>query len=185
MNEMRHFMRGDVTADFDGGENESPAHPDPPIGRAAAPPGGGVSDRYRTRSLSCRGREFRNVGGHRVAGPPLEKLLDPSTKTGLAYRDVANGKGAHPKDSNKVTIRYKALLTDGREVDSTAGKPDNADTFKLGDLVPGLKEAVGMMTPGSRWNVLVPPQLAYGANGTSKVPPNALVIYDVELVKIQ
>lgn len=108
-----------------------------------------------------------------------------ATKAGVAYREVATGKGAKPAASSKVTLRYKALLPDGSEVDSTLGKPDNSETFKFADLIPGLKEAVGLMPAGSRWNVLVPPELAYGPSGTAKVPPNALVIYDVELVKVQ
>lgn len=109
-----------------------------------------------------------------------------ATKTGVAYREVAPGKGAKPTSANnQVTLRYKALLTDGTVVDSTADKPDAAATFKLGDLIPGLKESVGMMTAGARWNVLVPPEQAYGPNGTSKVPPNALVIYDLELVSVK
>lgn len=109
-----------------------------------------------------------------------------ATKTGVAYREVTPGKGAKPATPNtKVTLRYKALLTDGSVVDSTADKPNGEATFKLGDLIPGLKESVGLMTAGARWNVLVPPEQAYGPAGTSKVPPNALVIYDLELVKVQ
>ncbi|MEK7357269.1 MAG: FKBP-type peptidyl-prolyl cis-trans isomerase [Bdellovibrionota bacterium] len=108
-----------------------------------------------------------------------------ATKAGVAYREVNTGNGAKPLPASKVTLRYKALLTDGREVDSTAGKENGAETFKFADLIPGLREAVGMMPAGSRWNVLVPAELAYGPAGTAKVPPNALVIYDLELVKVQ
>ncbi|MES2965277.1 MAG: FKBP-type peptidyl-prolyl cis-trans isomerase [Bdellovibrionota bacterium] len=107
-----------------------------------------------------------------------------ATKTGVAYREVVPGKGAKPAMNSKVMLRYKALLPDGNVVDSTADKPDSAETFKVADLIPGLKEAVSMMPVGSRWNVLVPPEQGYGAAGTAKVPPNALVIYDLELVSV-
>jgi len=84
-------------------------------------------------------------------------------------------------DGQSVVVHYKGQLTDGTIFDSTfkRGKPEN---LLPGDLIEGWQEALKLMSPGDEWTLFIPPTLGYGKRGYgSKIPANAVLIFDVEL----
>jgi len=104
--------------------------------------------------------------------------------SGVQYKVLAAGTAAkHPTDASTVLCRYKGSLADGASFDRSDDKA--ASALKVSGLVPGLREAVKLMNAGARWEVLVPPELGYGSRGTQGVPPNAVLVYTIEIVAIQ
>ena len=105
--------------------------------------------------------------------------------SGLQYRIVAEGSGKTPKSADTVTVHYRGTLIDGTEFDSSysRGKPA---TFGVNRVIAGWTEALQLMKEGARWQLFIPPDLAYGEKGAgSKIPPNSSLIFDVELLSVQ
>jgi FKBP-type peptidyl-prolyl cis-trans isomerase len=103
------------------------------------------------------------------------------TETGLQYKIVADGKGASPKKSDTVTVHYKGTLLDGSEFDSSykRGKPAE---FPVEAVIPGWTEALQKMKKGAKWQLFIPPELAYGERGRPSIPANSVLLFDVELI---
>lgn len=104
--------------------------------------------------------------------------------SGLQYKVIRAGTGRKPKPTDTVTVRYRATLPNGTEVDSSYrhGQPD---TFQVNEMMPGLAEALPLMQEGARWLLFIPPELGYGERGAERqIGPNATVLFDVELVSI-
>jgi FKBP-type peptidyl-prolyl cis-trans isomerase FklB len=106
--------------------------------------------------------------------------------SGLQYKVITEGKGKTPKASDTVTVQYKGTLIDGTEFDSSFKRGQPA-TFPVSGVIKGWTEALQLMKEGSKWQLVVPADLAYGAGGTPGGPigPNAVLIFDVELVSIK
>ena len=104
--------------------------------------------------------------------------------SGLQYKVLKTGSGRKPREGDTVDCLYRGTLLDGTEFDSTeAQKPAS---LKLAQLIPGWREALQMMPEGSRWELYVPPQLAYGARGAgSDIGPNETLVFDLELVAVK
>jgi FKBP-type peptidyl-prolyl cis-trans isomerase FklB len=105
--------------------------------------------------------------------------------SGLQYRVLADGdpKGKPPAPTDDVTVRYRATLTDGTEIDrsDTHGAPAS---FRVNSVFKAWQEAFASMKLGAKWQLFIPPELAYGNNSPPTVPPGAVLIYDLELLKI-
>jgi FKBP-type peptidyl-prolyl cis-trans isomerase FklB len=105
---------------------------------------------------------------------------------GLQYKIIKAGGGKKPIDADTVEINYHGTHIDGTEFDSTlrTGKPV---AFKVKDaVIPGLSEALRLMPAGSKWQVFIPPHLAYGEQGKSpNIGPNETLIYELELLSIK
>lgn len=109
----------------------------------------------------------------------------PGVKTlagGIQYRVLVNGKGkpAGAVPQGLVRVRYVAHLVDGTTFDRVDEK--QGTVLNVAGLVPGLGRALREMPVGAKWEVVVPPQLGYGARGYRSVAPNSVLIYDVELL---
>jgi len=105
--------------------------------------------------------------------------------SGLQYRVVSEGSGKTPKATDTVTVHYRGTLINGTEFDSSyrMGKPG---TFKVDSVIPGWKEALQLMKEGSKWQLFIPPDLAYGERGAGRnIPPNSALIFEVELLTIK
>jgi FKBP-type peptidyl-prolyl cis-trans isomerase len=105
--------------------------------------------------------------------------------SGLQYKVITEGKGKKPKATDTVTTHYRGTLIDGTEFDSSIKRGQPA-SFPLKGVIPGWTEALQLMPVGSKWQLFVPPDLAYGPRGTGKqIGPNATLIFEVELLSIQ
>ena len=105
--------------------------------------------------------------------------------SGLQYKVVTQGKGAKPAATSTVTVHYRGTLIDGTEFDSSY-KRGEPTTFPLNGVIKGWQEGVGLMTEGSKYELYLPPQLAYGENGAGGViGPNATLVFEVELLTVK
>jgi FKBP-type peptidyl-prolyl cis-trans isomerase FklB len=105
--------------------------------------------------------------------------------SGLQYKVIKAGTGKKPKLNDTVTVNYRGTLIDGTEFDSSLrrGKPA---TFPVSGVIPGWTEALPLMEEGAKWQLFIPPKLAYGERGAGNlVAPNATLIFEVELISIQ
>jgi FKBP-type peptidyl-prolyl cis-trans isomerase len=104
----------------------------------------------------------------------------------LQYKIIKAGDGKKPTETDTVEVNYRGTLINGTEFDSSYSRGQPA-TFKVkGGVIPGWTEALLLMPVGSRWQVFVPPQLAYGERGAGRdIGPNATLIFEVELLAIK
>lgn len=108
-----------------------------------------------------------------------------SLPSGLQYKVIKEGEGDTPKATDKVTVHYRGTLIDGTEFDSSYGRGEPA-TFPVNGVIPGWTEALQLMNAGSKWQLFIPSNLAYGERGAGgKIGPNSTLIFDVELLSIQ
>ncbi len=108
-----------------------------------------------------------------------------TTASGLQYKVIKEGKGGTPKAADHVQVHYAGRLLDGTEFDSSYKRNQPAE-FPVNGVIPGWVEALQMMNEGSKWEVYIPPDLGYGAQGAGGIiPPNAGLIFKVELLKIK
>ena len=104
--------------------------------------------------------------------------------SGLQYKVLASGEGENPKADSKVTVHYRGTLINGKEFDSSYGRGEPT-TFSLGGVIPGFREAISLMKPGAKWQVFIPSELGYGANGAGAViGANETLIFEIELISI-
>lgn len=106
------------------------------------------------------------------------------TPSGLIYRVLAEGKGASPKATDTVSVHYKGMFPDGREFDSSysRGRPTE---FPLNRVIACWTEGVQKMKEGGKAKLTCPPAIAYGDRGAGGViPPNAVLVFEVELVRV-
>lgn len=115
-----------------------------------------------------------------------EKEDVKTTESGLRYVDIKEGDGAIPQKGQTVVVHYTGSLADGTKFDSSRDR-DRPFSFKLGQgqVIKGWEEGISTMHVGGRRQLIIPPELGYGQRGAGGViPPNATLIFDVELLKI-
>jgi FKBP-type peptidyl-prolyl cis-trans isomerase len=103
---------------------------------------------------------------------------------GLQYKVITDGTGATPTADATVTVNYSGRLVDGTEFDSSYKRGQPAQ-FPVGGVIHGWTEALLKMKVGSKWQLFIPSDLAYGERGNTSIPPNAALIFDVELLDAQ
>lgn len=106
------------------------------------------------------------------------------TDSGLQYRVIEEGDGDSPSGSSTVRVRYKGSFTNGIIFDQTTG--DNTATFGVGGgLISGFAEGLQLMSEGAIFEFFIPPNLGYGSQPPSAaIPPNAILVFEVELVEV-
>jgi FKBP-type peptidyl-prolyl cis-trans isomerase len=108
-----------------------------------------------------------------------------TTESGLQYRVITKGEGEVPTSDSKVKVHYKGTLIDGTVFDSSY-KRGNPATFRVGGVIKGWSEALLLMNVGSKYELVIPADLAYGERGAGKdIAPNSTLIFEVELISIE
>ncbi len=106
-----------------------------------------------------------------------------TTASGLQYKVNTSGKGKTPKATDTVSVNYKGTLTSGKVFDESHGEPV---TFPVNRVIPGWTEALQLMKEGDKWTLYIPAKLAYGEESPSpEIPPNSVLVFDVELVSVK
>lgn len=107
-----------------------------------------------------------------------------TTKSGLQYKILTKGTGKQPTENDTLEVNYKGTLINGKVFDSS--KPGQPVTLQIKQVIPGWQEALKLMPVGSKWQLFIPPELAYGQQGAgAEIGPNATLIFEVELVAIK
>lgn len=105
--------------------------------------------------------------------------------SGLQYQVLHAGTGAKPAATDTVEVNYRGTLLDGTEFDSSYKRGEPA-TFPVNGVIQGWQQALQMMSEGSKWQLFIPSDLAYGSRGAGGViGPNATLVFEVELLKVK
>lgn len=146
---------------------------------------------YRKKIEEKQAEEMKKLGEKNKAEGDMflaENAKKEGVKTlpsGLQYKVIAPGTGKTPKASDSVTTHYRGALIDGTEFDSSYRRGQPA-TFPVSGVIPGWTEALQLMKEGARWQLFLPPSLAYGERGVGRdIGPNSTLIFEVELISVQ
>lgn len=119
-----------------------------------------------------------------------QQFLDENSKregvvtlpSGLQYEVLQEGNGEKPSDTSRVTVHYEGRLSDGKVFDSSYKRGQPA-TFGVRQVISGWTEALQLMPVGAKWRLFIPLELGYGSRGAGgSIPPNAALVFDVELL---
>lgn len=108
-----------------------------------------------------------------------------TTASGLQYKVLTAGTGETPKATDKVTVKYEGKLIDGTVFDSSYNRNPQTSSFKCNEVIKGWTEALTMMPVGSKWELYIPQELAYGERPAGKIKPYSTLIFTVELEGIE
>lgn len=104
--------------------------------------------------------------------------------SGLQYKILTAGTGPKPTAKDTVVCNYRGAFLDGTEFDSSS-KHGGPSTFTVTGIIKGWTEALQLMPTGSKWQLFIPSDLAYGEQGRQGIPPNSTLLFEVELVSIK
>ncbi len=105
--------------------------------------------------------------------------------SGLQYKVLKIGTGKKPKATDTVTVNYRGTFLSGMEFDNSYTRGEPA-TFAVNAVIPGWSEALQLMPTGSKWQLWIPARLGYGEQGAGQtIPPNATLVFEVELLSIK
>ena len=134
-------------------------------------------------------KEEKLYGPNRKAG---EDFLAANAKnpdvtvlpSGLQYKVLTKGTGEVPTINDEVIVKYEGKLIDGTVFDSSYERKEQTNKFRPSQVIPGWTEALTLMPVGSKWQIFIPQQLAYGSREAGKIKPFSALIFTVELVDI-
>ena len=131
----------------------------------------------------------REAASKKAADQLLEELSAgfDKTESGLRYKIIQKGEGAQAEKGKTVSVHYKGSLTDGTVFDSSYKRNQPIDfPLGMGQVIPGWDEGIALLKIGDKARFVIPPSLGYGAHGAGGViPPNATLVFDVELVGVK
>ena len=107
-----------------------------------------------------------------------------TTASGMQYKVITSGNGATPTAESRVEVNYRGTLTDGTEFDAS-NKHGGSVELDISQVIPGWTEALQLMKEGAKWELYLPPELAYGPQGAGEmIGPGATLVFEVELLKV-
>jgi len=106
------------------------------------------------------------------------------TESGLQYRVITEGTGVKPTATDTVSVHYVGKLLDGTEFDSSISRGEPV-AFPVNGVIAGWTEALQLMPQGSKWELVIPSDLAYGPGGNGPIPPNSVLVFEVELLEVK
>jgi FKBP-type peptidyl-prolyl cis-trans isomerase len=109
-----------------------------------------------------------------------------TTPSGLQYKVIKRGTGPSPTAEDRVQVHYRGQMVDGTVFDQTyGGEPAVLELSGPNGVIPGWREALEQMKVGDKWQLAIPGNLGYGEQGRGPIPPNATLIFEVELLGIE
>jgi FKBP-type peptidyl-prolyl cis-trans isomerase FkpA len=130
--------------------------------------------------------EGNKTAGEKFLAENKTKEGVQTTASGLQYKIITAGNGVKPKATDTVKVQYTGKLLDGKVFDSSVqrggGEPAQ---FQVSQVIPGWVEALQLMPQGSKWEIYIPSDLAYGPAGMQTIPPASTLIFEVELLEVQ
>lgn len=106
------------------------------------------------------------------------------TASGLQYEVLVKGTGPKPKPTDMVKVHYHGTLIDGTVFDSSVERKEPVE-FAVTGVIPGWIEALQLMSVGDKWKLTIPPAIAYGSRPKGDIPPNSVLLFEVELLEIK
>lgn len=104
--------------------------------------------------------------------------------SGVQYRVIEEGSGSRPMTESEVSVHYRSSTMSGLEFDSSFARGQPV-SFKVNQVIKGWQEILPLMKTGAKWQIFVPPELAYGIRGQRPVGPNEALVFDINLVEIK
>ncbi len=142
---------------------------------------GEVIRKYQTERRAALG-EKNKAEGEAFLVANKSKPGVKTFETGLQYKVLAEGSGAAPKPEDTCVVKYRGTLIDGTEFDNSEKAPGGTANFPANRVIPGWTQALTNMSPGAKWQLFIPSNLAYGEAGNRNIAPNSTLLFDVELV---
>ena len=144
--------------------------------------GCGSGEQKPARSTSDA--DVTNMQFHQKLGVDLATMT--KTSSGLQYKDLVVGKGAEARGGQEATVHYTGWLPDGTKFDSSKDR-NEPFSFRVGGrmVIAGWDEGVAGMKVGGTRKLVIPPNLGYGSRGVDIIPPNATLVFDVELLGVR
>jgi len=146
---------------------------------------------FRQRMADAQQKTLKQQGEKNLAEGKAflaENGKKPGVKTlpsGLQYKVLSEGAGKTPTKSDTVTVHYRGTLINGTEFDSSIARGQPA-TFKVDGVIPGWTEALQLMKEGAKWQLFIPPELAYGERGMPpRISPQSTLLFEVEVLAIK
>jgi FKBP-type peptidyl-prolyl cis-trans isomerase FklB len=150
-----------------------------------------VMTKFSGETMEKRNKEMQELGtknaaeGEKFLAENKNKPDVKTTTSGLQYKVLKEGNGTPPKENDTVVVNYRGTLIDGTEFDSSYKRGQPA-TFPVNRVIKGWTEALQLMKPGSKYELVIPPNLAYGERGaTGDIGPNATLKFEVELLSVK
>lgn len=137
---------------------------------------------YRDNMMESKYGANRRAGEDFLKANQKQKDVN-ITSSGLQYKVITKGNGPIPEKTQKVRVNYEGRLLDGTIFDSSYQRGQPA-TFGVNQVIPGWVEALAMMPVGSKWELYIPQELAYGSQDQKSIPPFSCLIFTVELLEI-
>ena len=150
-----------------------------------------AEDLFRVKQQTNKAaKDEKLYGSNREAGRKFlaeNKLKEGviTTPSGLQYKVLTKGEGAVPQRTDKVKVHYEGRLVDGTVFDASAKHGSEPASFRADQVIKGWTEALTMMPVGSKWQLYIPYDLAYGERNMGNIKPYSALIFDVELVDIE
>ena len=141
------------------------------------------ADAIKAKALEAKYGENK-AAGEKFLAENAKKEGVKTTESGLQYKVIKEGKGAIPTETSTVKVHYKGTLVDGTEFDSSYNR-NEPTSFRANQVIKGWTEALTMMPVGSKWELYIPQELAYGTRETGDIKPFSTLIFEVELLEIE
>ena len=139
-----------------------------------------AAEQRRAREDSVINREHANrYLAENSARPGVVTLA-----SGLQYRVLQTGGGAEVGHADKVVLHFRGRLVDGTVFESSDGEDGQPIAFQVSNVLAGWMEALKLMRVGDRWELTIPPHLAFGSSARGLVPANAVVVYELEVLEV-
>ncbi len=144
-----------------------------------------VMNAKTVKEVMTEARNAARKAGERFLAENAKKAGVVSLPSGLQYKVLREGNGPVPKENDRVVVKYEGRLIDGTVFDSSYTRDPQTNEFSPKQVIKGWTEALTRMPVGSKWEIYIPQELAYGSRPAGKIPPYSALIFTVELEEVK